>query len=65
MARIAFKPDSSFFEKIVRGAIGTRAVCDDLRHHGHTMVELERGSLDTKLWKMLNENEYASQIYYA
>ena len=51
MARIAFKPDSSFFEKIVRGAIGTRAVCDDLRHHGHTMVELERGSLDTKLWK--------------
>lgn len=51
MARIAFKPDSSFFEKIVRGAIGTRAVCDDLQHHGHEMVELERGSLDTKLWK--------------
>ena len=51
MARIAFKPDSSFFEKIVRGAIGTRAVCDDLGQHGHEMVELERGSLDTKLWK--------------
>lgn len=51
MPRIAFKPDASFFEKIVRGAIGTRAVCDDLRHRGHTMVELERGSLDTKLWK--------------
>ena len=51
MARLAFKPDSSFFEKIVRGAIGTRAVCDDLGHHGHQMVELERGSLDTKLWK--------------
>jgi hypothetical protein len=51
MARIAFKPDSSFFEKIVRGAVGTRAVSDDLRRHGHSMVELERGSLDTKLWK--------------
>jgi HEAT repeats len=51
MARIAFKPDASFFEKIVRGAIGTRAVCEDLNHHGHSMVELERGSLDTKLWK--------------
>jgi HEAT repeats len=51
MARIAFKPDSSFFEKIVRGAIGTRAVCDDLDRHGHSTVELERGSLDTKLWK--------------
>ncbi len=51
MPRLAFKPDSSFFEKIVRGAIGTRAVCDDLDHHGHQMVELERGSLDAKLWK--------------
>lgn len=51
MARIAFKPDSSFFEKIVRGAIGTRAVCEDLDRHGHSMMELERGSLDTKLWK--------------
>jgi len=51
MARLAFKPDSSFFEKIVRGAIGTRAVCDDLNRNGHHMAELERGSLDTKLWK--------------
>src|SRR5579859_4016614 len=51
MARLAFKPDASFFEKIVRGAIGTRAVCADLGHHGHHTVELERGSLDTKLWK--------------
>ena len=51
MARLAFKPDASFFEKIVRGAIGTRAVCADLDQHGHQMVELERGSLDTKLWK--------------
>ena len=51
MARLAFKPDASFFEKIVRGAVGTREVCTDLAHVGHHMVELERGSLDTKLWK--------------
>jgi HEAT repeats len=51
MPRLAFKPDSSFFEKIVRGAIGTLAVCHDLDQHGHQMVELERGALDTKLWK--------------
>ena len=51
MPRLAFKPDASFFEKIVRGAVGTRAVCNDLAKHGHHMVELERGSLDTKLWK--------------
>lgn len=51
MARLAFKPDSSFFEKIVRGAIGAGAVCDDLGRFGHQMAELERGSLDTKLWK--------------
>lgn len=51
MARLAFKPDSSFFRKIVIGAVGTRAVCADLRRHGHDMRELERGSTDTKLWK--------------
>ena len=51
MARLAFKPDASFFEKIVRGAVGTREVCADLAHAGHDVVELERGSLDTKLWK--------------
>jgi hypothetical protein len=47
----AFKPDSSFFEKIVRGAVGCRAVAQDLNRRGHRMVELERGSTDTKLWK--------------
>ncbi len=51
MARLAFKPDSSFFRKIAIGAVGTRAVCADLARHGHEMVELERGSTDTKLWK--------------
>jgi hypothetical protein len=51
MPRLALKPDSSFFRKIVIGAIGTRAVSRDLAEHGHEIVELERGSLDTKLWK--------------
>ncbi|MGA2000457.1 MAG: hypothetical protein ABSG52_10720 [Terriglobales bacterium] len=47
----AFKPDSSFFRKIVIGTIGSRAVCADLNKRGHRVVELERGSTDTKLWK--------------
>ncbi len=51
MARLALKPDSSFFRKIVIGAVGARSVCSDLASHGHEMVELERGSTDTKLWK--------------
>ncbi len=51
MARLAFKPDTSFFRKIALGAVGTRAVTADLACHGHETVELERGSTDTKLWK--------------
>ncbi|MBI2202124.1 MAG: HEAT repeat domain-containing protein, partial [Armatimonadetes bacterium] len=51
MARLAFKPDASFFRKIAIGAVGTRAVREDLGVHGHQAVELERGSTDTKLWK--------------
>ncbi|MBI4578256.1 MAG: HEAT repeat domain-containing protein [Planctomycetes bacterium] len=51
MARLAFKPDSSFFRKIAMGAVGSRAVCADLHKLGHRMAELERGSTDTKLWK--------------
>jgi len=49
MAR--FKPDSSFFKKIVIGANGTRAICRDLAQYGHDIIELERGSTGTKLWK--------------
>ncbi|HEX7182025.1 MAG TPA: HEAT repeat domain-containing protein [Thermoanaerobaculia bacterium] len=51
MARLAFKPDSSFFRKIAAGAVGTRAVQLDLDSRGHQIAELERGSTDTKLWK--------------
>jgi len=48
---VTFKPDASFFRKIVIGAQGTQATCEDLVKHGHQMVELERGSTNTKLWK--------------
>ena len=51
MARMAFKPDSSFFRKIAIGAVGSRAVCGKLNTFGHSTVELERGSTDVKLWK--------------
>lgn len=51
MPRLALKTDSSFFRKIALGAIGTRRVSEDLTAYGHEMFELERGSLDTKLWK--------------
>jgi hypothetical protein len=51
MPRLAFKPDASFFRKIAIGAVGTRAICQNLALSGHNIVELERGSTDTKLWK--------------
>jgi hypothetical protein len=47
----SFKSDSSFFHKIAMGAIGSRTVKQDLSRHGHALVELERGSLDAKIWK--------------
>lgn len=47
----SFKSDSSFFHKIALGAIGSRAVTADLVGRGHTIVELERGALDAKIWK--------------
>ncbi len=51
MARLALKPDATFFRTITVGAIGARRVCTDLGRYGHHFLELERGSLDTKLWK--------------
>jgi len=51
VARLSLKPDSSFFRKITIGAVGARAVAHDLAARGHSIAELERGSLDTKLWK--------------
>lgn len=51
MPRLSLKPDSSFFKKITIGAVGARAVARNLSERGHSIAELERGSLDTKLWK--------------
>lgn len=51
MPRLSLKPDASFFRKIVIGAVGSRAVCNDLARRGHRMRELENGSTDTKIWK--------------
>ena len=51
MPRLALKPDSSFFRKIVLGAVGSRRVAEDLDRFGHRITELERGAMDTKLWK--------------
>ena len=51
MPRLALKPDSSFFRKIALGAMGSRHVAQDLERLGHRIGELERGAMDTKLWK--------------
>ncbi|MBI2513673.1 MAG: HEAT repeat domain-containing protein [Opitutae bacterium] len=47
----SFKSDSSFFHKIAMGAVGSQAVKRDMTEQGHAIVELERGSLDAKIWK--------------
>lgn len=46
----SYKSDSSFFHKIAVGAIGSRTVKQDLASRGHCTIELERGSLDAKIW---------------
>lgn len=49
----AFKTDESFLEKIAIGAIGTRRVFEHLRCQGHAPIELERGSMNYKIWKKI------------
>jgi hypothetical protein len=51
MPRYSFKPESSFFRKIVIGAVGAQAVCKDLSRYGHKIIELENGSTNTRIWK--------------
>lgn len=51
MPRLALKPDFSFFRKVALGAVGSRYVAKDLDRLGHRIFELERGAMDTKLWK--------------
>jgi hypothetical protein len=51
MARVAYKTDASFFQKLAVGAVGARSVQEFLNLHGHECVELESGALETKIWK--------------
>lgn len=49
----AFKTDESFLEKISIGAIGTRRVFENLESQHHSPIELERGSMNYKIWKKI------------
>lgn len=49
----AFKTDESFLEKISLGAIGTQQVFHKLETLGHKPIELERGSMNYKIWKKI------------
>jgi len=51
VARLALKPDASFFRKIAAGVVGVRAVVFDMAQQGHELVELERGAADMRIWK--------------
>ena len=46
----AFKANTSFFRMIALGAVGAEVVQEHLNALGHEIVELERGSLSTKIW---------------
>lgn len=49
--RNAFKTTSSFFRMLAVGAVGARAVQEELNGRGHEFVELERGALSTRIWR--------------
>jgi len=49
----SFKSDESFLEKISVGAIGTQRVFSVLKNLGHHPIELERGSMNYKIWKRI------------
>lgn len=53
LGRRSFKSDESFLEKLTIGAVGTRAVFDDLKAQSHEPIELERGSMSYKIWKSI------------
>ncbi len=50
-SRNAFKTNSSFFRMLAVGAIGAQAVQAHLASLGHHVIELERGSLSTRIWR--------------
>lgn len=49
----SFKTDESFLKKISIGAIGTQKVFSVLKQQGHEPIELERGSMNYKIWKKI------------
>ncbi len=49
--RNSFKSNSSFFRMLAVGAVGSQAVQRDMNGLGHDVVELERGSLSTRIWR--------------
>src|SRR3990172_4667051 len=49
--RNAFKTNASFFRMLAVGAVGAQAVQEYLNARGHDFVELERGSLATRIWR--------------
>lgn len=49
--RSALKTNSSFFRMVAVGAVGAQAVQQYLNELGHDVVELERGSLATRIWR--------------
>lgn len=51
MANGSFKSDASFLQKLSIGAAGTRKAFEDLSRQGHAPIELERGSMNFKLWR--------------
>jgi hypothetical protein len=53
----SFKNDESFLEKISLGAIGTQEVFRRLIALGHKPIELERGSMNYKIWKKIKRKK--------
>ena len=49
--RNAFKTNASFFRMLALGAVGAQTVQQHLDELGHSVVELERGALSTKIWR--------------
>lgn len=50
MAVRSFKSHSEFFFNLASGALGARAVVEDLARYEHEMVPLEQGADDPKVW---------------
>ncbi|MBS4008228.1 MAG: hypothetical protein KGZ45_07385 [Clostridium sp.] len=47
---MGFKENWSFLDKLSMGAVGTTKVREVLNRNGHNLIELERHSLNNKIW---------------